>query len=107
MRLLERTREIKGAGDWLEAFQGATASERTALMLGKRIEGLDLVLMERADNLAIMEVSKLWERRKELYSFWLDPLAYNPSPCTPRTPHPPTKEQILKPSAKFSFLTYS
>ena len=25
---------------------------------------------------------------------------YNPNPCTPRTPHPPTKEQTLEPSAR-------
>ena len=29
---------------------------------------------------------------------------YNLSPCTPRTPHPPTKEQTLEPSARISHL---
>ena len=43
-----------------------SAQERTALMLGVRIEGLDSALMERVDNLVMVEVLKWWEKRKEL-----------------------------------------
>ena len=63
-------------------------------MLGKRIEGLDLALMERVDNLVMVEVGK---EKGALVG-----TPYNPNPCTPRTPHPPTKEQTLEPSARNS-----
>ena len=33
----ERERLLEDAGDWLEAFKRASAQERTALMLSKRI----------------------------------------------------------------------
>ena len=77
------------AGD--EAKRGG-AEERTALMLGKRIEELDSVLIGRVDSLVMVEVLKWWEKRKELD---------NPNPCTPRTSHPPTKEQSSDPSESF------
>ena len=39
-------------------------------MLGKRIEGLDSVLMERVDNLVIVEVLKWWEKKKDRNFGW-------------------------------------
>ena len=61
---MKRIREIEGAGDWTGAFQRAGAGERTALMLGKRIEGLDSTLMGRVDSDG--GSLKWWEKRKEL-----------------------------------------
>ena len=51
--LLERIGEIEGAGDWIEAFQKAGAQERRALMLSKRIEAFDSVLIGRVNNLVM------------------------------------------------------
>ena len=68
-------------------------------MLGKRIEGLNSVLMERVDNLMVDSGVEVVGNRKELV---LARTPYNPSPCTPRIPHPPTKEQTLEPSARNS-----
>ena len=65
-RLLERIGETEGAGDWVETFQRAGAEERTALMLGKRIEGWDSMLVGRVDSLVMVEVLKWWEKRKQL-----------------------------------------
>ena len=36
-------------------------------MLGKNMEVLGSALMKRADNLAMMEMLKWWEKRKELF----------------------------------------
>lgn len=57
-RGLVRIGEIEDADHCIEAFQRAGAEGRTALILGKRIEGLDSVLMGRLDNLLMVEVLK-------------------------------------------------
>jgi len=74
---LRRIREID---DWIKAFQGAAVEERTALLLGKRIEQLNLALMESVGNLVMLNILKWWEKRKELL---LVRSPYNP--CTCRT----------------------
>ena len=51
--LLERIGEVKGAGDWIEAFQKAGARGRRALMLSKGIEAFDSVLMGRVNSLVM------------------------------------------------------
>ena len=49
--LLERVGEVEGADVWVEAFCRAGDEQRTAMMLGKQVEGLDAVVVERVDDL--------------------------------------------------------
>ena len=73
-------------------------------MLSERIDRLDSALMERVDNLVMVEALKWWEKGR---SWFLVGTSYNPSPCTPRTPPilpQIIKEQTLEPSTRNSFL---
>ena len=36
------------------------------MMLGKQVEGLDAVVVERVDNLVMGELLNWWKKRKEL-----------------------------------------
>ena len=40
--------------------------QRTAMMLGKQVEGLDAVVVERVDNLVMGEILNWWKKMKEL-----------------------------------------
>ena len=64
--LLERVGEVEGADVWVEAFCRAGDEQRTAMMLGKQVEGLDAVVVERVDNLVLEEILNWWKKRKEL-----------------------------------------
>ena len=64
--LLERVGEVEGADAWVEAFCRAGDEQRTAMMLGKQVEGLDAVVVERVDNLVMGEILNWWKKRKEL-----------------------------------------
>ena len=58
--------EVEGADVWVEAFCRAGDEQRTAIMLGKQVEGLDAVVVERVDNLVMGEILNWWKKRKEL-----------------------------------------
>ena len=90
--LLERVWEIEGADVWVEAFCRAGNEQRTAMMLGKQVEGLDAVVVERVDNL-VMGAGGRRGRNWLLGS--LEPLTIlvlNPPPPPP--PPAPKQEQF-------------
>ena len=40
------------------------------MMLGKQVEGLNAVVVERVDNLVMGEILNWWKKRKELAFGW-------------------------------------
>ena len=66
VELLERVGKVEGADMWVEAFRGADDEQRTAMMMGKQVKGVDAVVMDRVDNLVMGEVLNWWKKRKDL-----------------------------------------
>ena len=64
--LLSRIGDIEGSDAWLEEFAGAGNDGKMALMLGRRVVGLDGMVVEKIDDLRLAEVLRWWQRRKEL-----------------------------------------
>ena len=56
--------KVEGADVLVEAFCRAGDEQRTAMMLGKQVEGLDAVVVERVDNLVMGEILNWWKRKE-------------------------------------------
>ena len=50
----------------MEEFAGAGNDGKMALMLGRRVVGLDRMVAEKIDDLILAEILRWWQRRKEL-----------------------------------------
>ena len=64
--LLSRIGDIVGSDAWMEEFAGAENDGKMALMLGRRVVGLDRMVAEKIDDLILAEILRWWQRRKEL-----------------------------------------
>ena len=64
--LLSRIGDIAGSDAWMEEFAGAENDGKMALMLGRRVVGLDRMVAEKIDDLILAEILRWWQRRKEL-----------------------------------------
>ena len=79
---LLRIGDIEGSDMWLEKFTEVDIVGKMAMLLGRRVVGLDRMAAEKFENLIMAEVLRWWKQRKELV-FQVQ-LPYNPR--TPLNP---------------------
>ena len=61
--LIRRIGSLEGAEEWSEEFEAGDDEEKVALLLGKRVEGVERVII---DGCLLKELLGWWKRRKDL-----------------------------------------
>ncbi len=57
---------MEGTEEWLEEYYRAEDGGKTALLLGRRVEGMADQEVARVNDWVVEEVTKCWKRRKNL-----------------------------------------
>ena len=65
---IRRIGSLEGAEEWSEEFEVGDDEEKVALLLGKRVEGVERDIMNIIDGCLLKELlgSRGWKRRKDL-----------------------------------------
>ena len=90
-RLLKRIGDIEGSDMWLEEFTQEDHVGKMAMLLGRRVVGMDRMAAGMIENVIMAEVLRWWKQRKELIFYVQTP--YNPSLWTPLKPLNPHRLQ--------------
>ena len=64
--LLRRIGDIEGSHMWLEKFTEEENVGKMAMLLGRKVVGLDRMVAENIENAIMEEVLRWWKQRKEL-----------------------------------------
>ena len=65
-KLLKRIGDIEGSDMWLEEFTEEDHVGKMAMLLGRRVVGMDRMAAVKIENVIMAEVLRWWKQRKEL-----------------------------------------
>ena len=65
-KLLKRIGDTEGSDMWLEEFTEEDHVGKMAMLLGRRVVGMDRMAAVKIANVIMAEVLRWWKRRKEL-----------------------------------------
>ena len=65
-KLLKRIGDTEGSDMWLEEFTEEDHVGKMAMLLGRRVVGMDRMAAVKIENVIMAEVLRWWKRRKEL-----------------------------------------
>ena len=70
-KLVRKIRSLVGAERWGEEYDRGDAEEKVALLLGKRVEGVERDVMDIVDGWLLKELLVWWRKRKDLLGYGL------------------------------------
>ena len=63
---MKRIGDIEGSDLWLEEFTEEDHVGKMAMLLGRRVVGMDKMAAVKIENVIMAEVLRWWKQRKEL-----------------------------------------